>query len=64
MMILTTRDQSFTCYIGMTKSIRNRLEQQNSGNGSITTTTMPARLRPYAAFAYICGFYNTTSNQR
>lgn len=41
-------------YIGTTNCIRSRLLAHNSGYGS--TSTEPAYLRPYALFAYICGF--------
>ena len=41
-------------YIGTTNCIRLRLKQQNSGNGSVDTA--PSYLRPFALFAYVCGF--------
>lgn len=41
-------------YIGTTIDIRSRLQQHNSGHGSIET--VPAYRRPYALLAYICGF--------
>ena len=52
-MLLSIKDQNFT-YIGKTKNIRTRIRQHNSGIGSISTE--PLHLRPYALFAYICGF--------
>ena len=56
--LVSLRDPAFT-YIGMTNDINRRLQQHNSGNGS--SSTVPLRLRPYALFAYICGFEcNTT----
>ena len=52
-MLISVRDQNFS-YIGKTFSIRQRIQQHNSGNGSVSTE--PFHLRPYALFAYICGF--------
>ena len=52
-MLVSTRDHTF-CYIGETVNITVRLNQHNSGYGSITTC--PSSLRPYALFAYVCGF--------
>ena len=52
-MLLSMKDRNFT-YIGKTFSIRTRIKQHNSGIGS--TSTEPMHLRPYALFAYICGF--------
>ena len=47
------RDFTFS-YIGETQNIGVRLNQHNSGFGS--ETTCPLSLRPYALFAYVCGF--------
>ena len=52
-MLLSIKDQNFT-YIGKMNNIRTRIRQHNSGLGSISTE--PLHLRPYALFAYICGF--------
>ena len=52
-MIMSTKDQSFT-YIGQTNNLPRHLTEHNSGWGSSSTT--PMRLRPYALFAYVCGF--------
>ena len=52
-MLISVKDTSFS-YIGKTKSIRNRIRQHNSGVGLVATE--PLHLRPYALFAYICGF--------
>ena len=52
-MLISMKDMSFT-YIGKTMSICRRIQQHNSGVGSISTE--PLHLRPYALFAYICGF--------
>ena len=50
---MSIRDQNFS-YIGKTNSIRRRIQEHNSGTGSVSTE--PLHLRPYALFAYICGF--------
>ena len=52
-MLLSMKDTNYT-YIGKTLSIRRRIQEHNSGTGS--TSTEPLHLRPYALFAYICGF--------
>ena len=52
-MLVSTRDHTF-CYIGETVNITVRLNQHNSGYGSITTCH--SSLHPYALFAYVCGF--------
>ena len=52
-MLISIPQQSHS-YIGETINIRTRLDQHNSGNGS--TDTAPVSLRPYALFAYVCGF--------
>ena len=52
-MLLSIKDQRYT-YIGKTNNIRTRIQQHNSGVGSISTE--PLHLRPYVLFAYICGF--------
>ena len=41
-------------YIGMTKCLRTRLKQHNSGSGSLFTSV--ESLQPYAIFSYMCGF--------
>ena len=41
-------------YIGKTKYICTRIQQNNSGVGSVATG--PLQLCPYALLAYICGF--------
>ena len=51
--ILSTKFFDYT-YIGMTKSIRRRLREHNTGYRSTQST--PIHLRPYALVAYICGF--------
>ena len=52
-MLVSTRDFSYT-YIGMTDNIATCLSQHNSGYGSMSTE--PISLRPFALFAYVCGF--------
>ena len=52
-MLISIKDTSFS-YIGKTYSIRRRIQHHNSGVGSVSTE--PLHLRPYALFAYICGF--------
>jgi predicted GIY-YIG superfamily endonuclease len=52
-MLISLKDFNFS-YIGKTLSIRRRIQQHNSGIGSVSTE--PLHLRPYALFAYICGF--------
>ena len=52
-MLVSTRDFTYT-YIGMTFNIGARLSQNNSGCGS--SSTEPSTLRPFALFAYVCGF--------
>ena len=52
-MLISLKDKSFV-YIGMTTSIIRRINQHNSGLGAVSTE--PLHLRPYALFAYICGF--------
>ena len=52
-MLMSIKDMNFT-YIGKTKCIRNRIQKHNSGVGAVDTE--PLHLRPYAMFAYICGF--------
>ena len=47
------RVQSYI-YIGETKNLSQRLQQQNLGYGA--TGTSPAAYRPFCLFAYICGF--------
>ena len=52
-MLVSTRSSSFS-YIGETQNIGVHLNQHNSGYGS--QTTCDPSLRPYALFAYVCGF--------
>ena len=52
-MLVSIRVPTFS-YIGETANIITRLNQHNSGYGS--QTTCPLSLRPYALFAYVCGF--------
>ena len=52
-MLMSVNDHNYS-YIGKTLSIRRRIQQHNSGVGSVSTE--PLHLRPYALFAYICGF--------
>ena len=52
-MLVSTVDQS-TVYVGQTLYLSQRLNQHNSGSGS--TQTRSEFLRPWALFAYICGF--------
>ena len=52
-MLISLKDKSFV-YIGMTTSIIRRIGQHNSGLGAVSIE--PLHLRPYALFAYICGF--------
>ena len=52
-MLISMKDFNFS-YIGKTNSIRCRIQEHNSGTGSVSTE--PLHLRPYALFAYVCGF--------
>jgi predicted GIY-YIG superfamily endonuclease len=52
-MLMSVNDHNFSC-IGKTLSIRRRIQQHNSGVGSVSTE--PLHLWPFALFAYICGF--------
>jgi len=52
-MLVSLRDNTRS-YIGQTMNIITRLNQHNSGNGSEFTTELS--LRPWALFAYVCGF--------
>ena len=52
-MLISVRDRNYS-YIGKTNSIRRRIQEHNTGVGSVSTE--PLHLRPYALFAYICGF--------
>ena len=52
-MLMSVNDHNFS-YIGKMLSIRTRIQQHNSGVGSVSTE--PLHLRPFALFAYICGF--------
>ena len=60
-MLVSTRSSSFS-YIGETQNIGVRLNQHNSGYGS--NTTCDPSLRPYALFAYVCGFDGNYRLQR
>ena len=51
--IVSVTDPSFS-YIGQSLCLKTRLQRHNSGSGSLATS--PARLRPFALYAYICGF--------
>ena len=52
-MLISLRHPNYT-YIGTTLCLRNRLQAHNCGRGAAETT--PMYLRPFALFAYICGF--------
>ena len=52
-MLISLRSKDFF-YIGKTRDLNQRLRSHQSGHGSYST--MPAHLRPYAYYAYICGF--------
>ena len=52
-MLMSVNDHNFS-YTGKTLSIRRRIQQHNSGVGSVSTE--PLHLQPFALFAYICGF--------
>ena len=60
-MLVSRRHQNFA-YIGTTSCIRTRLNLHNSGVGA--KETAPAHLRPFALFAYICGFNGFRSDLR
>ena len=53
--------QTFS-YIGETQNIGVRLNQHNQGYGSHTTCN--PSLRPYALFAYVCGFEGNKTLRR
>ena len=55
-MLVSIRYQNFT-YIGTTNCIRTRLKLHNCGIGAIETA--PAYLKPFALYAYVCGFAGT-----
>ena len=57
-MLISLRHPNFT-YIGTTLCLRNRLQAHNCGHGAAETT--PMYLRPFALFAYICGFNDNCS---
>ena len=57
-MLISLRHPNFT-YIGTTLCLRNRLQAHNCGRGAAETT--PMYLRPFALFAYICGFNDNCS---
>jgi GIY-YIG catalytic domain len=52
--LLVSMKNSKTIYVGMTQNLPARLNQHNSGFGS--TSTCSSSLRPWALFAYACGF--------
>ena len=52
-MLVSMKNFNFS-YIGQTHSISKRIQAHNTGVGSVSTE--PLHLRPYALFAYICGF--------
>ena len=52
-MLISLRSMDFV-YIGKTKDLHARLRSHQSGYGS--KQSQPEHLRPYAYFAYICGF--------
>ena len=56
-MLISLRHPNFA-YIGETICIRSRIQMHNSGHGARATT--PVYLRPFALFAYICGFSSTS----
>jgi predicted GIY-YIG superfamily endonuclease len=60
-MLVSLRQQNYV-YIGTTQCIRSRIQQHNCGNGAIETA--PAYLRPFALFAYICGFNGSRRDLR
>jgi predicted GIY-YIG superfamily endonuclease len=51
--LISLRSREFF-YIGKTKDLHQRMRAHQSGHGSLTT--QPEYLRPYAYYAYICGF--------
>ena len=59
--ILSALRQREYVYVGMTKCLRSRINQHNSGYGSMSTE--PSYLRPFAVLGYICGFDNNTDLQ-
>ena len=52
-MLISLRSRDFV-YVGKTKDLHERMRAHQSGHGSYTS--QPEHLRPYAYFAYICGF--------
>jgi predicted GIY-YIG superfamily endonuclease len=60
-MLVSMKHPSYT-YIGTTNCIRTRIQMHNCGNGAIETA--PAYLRPFALFAYVCGFGGTRRDLR
>ena len=60
-MLVSLRHPNYS-YIGTTSCIRTCIQMHNSGNGA--RATAPAYLRPFALFAYICGFTNTRTDLR
>ena len=60
-MLISIRHPNFV-YIGETKCIRTRIQKHNSGTGAVDT--LPAYLRPFGLFAFICGFSSTRSDLR
>lgn len=60
-MLISLRHPNYS-YIGTTSCIRSRIQLHNTGNGA--RATAPAYLRPFALFAYICGFTSNRSDLR
>jgi predicted GIY-YIG superfamily endonuclease len=59
--VVSLQDHSCT-YIGQTLSIVRRLNQHNSGTGSIQTASLAKR--PWSLVAYVCGFDGDQSRMR
>ena len=59
-LLISTRCYGYM-YIGETKDIRKRLNDHNSGRGSLFTNN--ERLRPWALFGYVHGF-RSSDNRR
>ena len=57
-MLISLQTKDFF-YIGKTKDMHQRLRSHQSGYGSYSS--MPEYLRPYAYYAYICGFNSDKS---
>ena len=59
--LISLKDPNFT-YIGETRNIAHRLRQHNSGYGCSATSS--STRRPFAVFAYICGFNGDKRRQQ